>query len=382
MLPVQVWNIVLGVAEELRTVPLHSRTWAELESSVRQRFADKLNDENHHRFTLYYILDLTEPHESRTPVSNQEELAAYLQWRCSGERQLAHQLFFHVAVIFQASGKPKSPERAPLSIDTALARASVGVGAARKAASRSHLSPEDAGSPQSPSTPRRKEFRQMVLARDSEGQVRPDDAKKQVPLPIIFCCVFCEQLYQPLPKQIDACHVIPHADQQGKAVTVAHLLGIGGSLEDIGNGVSVCSICHGVFDSGLLWVEVDATGVQRIFVHEDSRAVEHFRPLHDKLVRLPSDPSFTFPGAVAWLWRKEWALLKRQALRDQLVDAELAQSMGDASLQEPQTPKVPCSCGLAGEFQNQLCPNKLCKACCGLVGGCAQCKHAIPMQQR
>ncbi|MDB5794433.1 MAG: hypothetical protein JWR25_812, partial [Noviherbaspirillum sp.] len=149
---------------------------------------------------------------------------------------------------------------------------------------------------------------------------------------------------------------------------------VGGSLHTLLNGVSVCSICHGVFDSGLLWVELDAAGVQRIFVHEDSRAVQHFQPLHSKLVRMPSDPTFAFPGAVAWQWRKEWAPLKRQWLRDK-ADAELAKSMADASLQEPQTPKVPCSCGVAGNFKNQKCPNKLCKSCCGLVGGCVQARH-------
>lgn len=195
----------------------------------------------------------------------------------------------------------------------------------------------------------------MVLARDSDGCMRPDVALLQSPPPSIFCCVFCETRLQPLPKQIEACHVVPHAERErlGKSLDVQQQLAIGGSVEDIANGVSVCSICHGVFDSGLLWVEGDVNHTWVIHVHESSMQVAHFRALHKKPVRIPPNPTFPFPGEVAWRWRKEWAEVKREDAAEKAADRLAKLNLGVV---------CPGSCG--GKARNKSCKNGLCKSCC------------------
>lgn len=365
LIPIQMWNIETDRAAEVHNVLLPTRTWPQLESAVREAFKNNWTAENCGKFSLYYITDLSDPVEFREDVSSQAQLDAYLAWRPNSGRQSFLQLFLNVAVIFQASGKPVSPVKPPLTINTAMARAH---DASRQVEPRSssHLSPDSATSPQSPGTPRQREFRQMVLARDSEGCVRPDAALLQSPPPAIFRCVFCEKLLQPLKKQIEACHVVPHAvgERLGKSLDVEQQLAIGGSTEDIANGVSVCSICHGVFDSGLLWVEVDADGTQRIHVHESSRQVAHYAPLHEKRVHMPANPAFPFPGVAAWRWRREWATMQR--------DHDVAQTERKlAELELQGSPQIPCRCGRANV--NKKCRTgtqntPACKKCCEKSG--------------
>ena len=362
MLSIQKWDLLTDRGGFLRHVLLRNRRWSELEEGVKQAFKDQWTTENEGKFALYYIDDLSEPLASRIDVSNQEELDVYLHFRFeSKHRDSFLQLFMNVAIIFQASGKPISPVKPPLSIDTALARAHDG-GTARQTSSRSasHLSPDSANSPQSPGTPREKEFRQVVLQRDSDGCIRPDAI---VTPASIYRCVFCEGSFLPLPKQIEAAHVVPHAlfERLGKVLDGETVLRIGGGLEVLTNGVSACSVCHGIFDSGLMWVEQNddaALAVRTIFVHESIRSVQHsIGKLHGCKLRLPSDPSFPFPGAIAWRGRKEWAVLRRDRAAEKVAE-KLAQ------LELQGSPPIPCSCGLAGKNKNRKCPNNLCKACC------------------
>jgi len=374
LLTVQVWNIETDRAEDIHNVLLVQHTWAELEGLVRQAFCSRWTAENKGRFALYYLHDLLQPLETRADVSNQQQLEGYLTFLAKPPRDRGLMLFLNVAVIFQASGKPLSPVKAPLIIDTELARTSDSRPAARQRRSPSqHLSPDAPGSPQSPSTPRQAEFRQMVLARDSDGCVRPDVALLQSPPPAIFRCVFCEKLLLPHKRQIEAAHVIPHsADERFELELSNQLLLLIGGLEHFGNGVSACSICHGEFDNGLLWVDVQAAdGTQLIHVHESLREVVDFAPLHSKPVRKPAHPEFPFPGAAAWAWRKKWAAAKRERDAEQLRLKLAEMELGSA--------RVLCGCG--GGDINKKCrsgPNKspLCKQCCELTQKvCAPHKH-------
>jgi len=362
---VQIWNIESHRAEEMHGVMLRHRTWVELEREVRETFRHHWTAENQGRFALYYIHDLSEPVLSRSKVQSQEQLDAYFAFRAQSRRDSFLQLFLHVVVIFHADGKPVSPVKAPLSIDTALARTYDGRGA-RYSRSASHLSPDDA-SPTSPGTPREKEFRQVVLARDSDGCVRPD-AAKLCPPACIYRCVFCHQLFLPGKKQIEAAHLIPHAPNErlGKELDMPTLIAIGGSVDSLTNGVSACSICHGRFDDGLMWVEMaDDTAPRTVVVDASIRGVDqHVGPLHNTLLRTPPDATFPFPGVVAWRWRKEWAQLKRQqaaeSVAKQLAELELHGS-----------PQLPCRCGRANI--NKKCRTgadgtPTCKPCCRETG--------------
>jgi hypothetical protein len=368
MVSVQVWNIETDRAEEIHNVMLPTRTWPELEHRVRETFKTKWTAENRGKFALYYILDLSEPLETRADVGNQEELDAYFAFRTAAGRGWYLQLFLNVAVIFQASGKPASPVKPPLAINTALARAYDGHSVRQpRSSSASHLSPDSASGPPSPGTPREKEFRQVVLARDSDGCVRPDAAKLGPPA-CIYRCVFCHKLFLPGKKQIEAAHLIPHAplERLGKELDVPTLIAIGGSVDSLTNGVSACSICHGRFDDGLVWVEMADSATLRIVVHESIRAVDqNIGPLHQTLLRTPPDASFPFPGVVAWRWRKEWAELRRQQAEDaiakQLAELELHGS-----------PQVPCRCGRANI-------NKKCRTG---AGGAATCKPCCRLSNK
>ena len=68
-------------AEEMHGVMLRSRTWPELESCVREAFYHHWTPENHGRFALYYIHDLSDPLLSRSKVESQEQLDAYFAFR-------------------------------------------------------------------------------------------------------------------------------------------------------------------------------------------------------------------------------------------------------------------------------------------------------------
>ena len=261
MIPVQVWNIETHAAEEIHNLMLVHRTWPELQLLVQKAFASKWTIENGGKFALYYIVDLGDPLGTRADVSSQAELEAYFSWHANSGRDRFLYLFMNVAVVFQASGKPVSPLKAPLAIDTALARAHDSR-SLHQPRSASHLSPENASSPQSPGTPREKEFCQVVLARDSDGCVRPDAARFGPPA-CIYRCVFCHKLFLPGKKQIEAAHLVPHAlnERLEKELDTRMLLAIGGSIDSLSNGVSACSICHGRFDDGLIWVELHTVTV-------------------------------------------------------------------------------------------------------------------------
>lgn len=350
------WNVERDVAESMRPVTLRVCTWAELESGVRQTFADLLNDKNRSLFALYYIVDPDEPVVSRKKVGNQQQLETHMRWRSTCGLDTGMQLFFHVSNSFQG-GKPRSPEKPPLFINTALARASGGI--AQDGPDSAHpVSPCSADSQGSRAMPRQKEFRQMVLARDSDHHLRPEHAIKIRP-PLLYRCVFCKKLLPALDHLIQACHVIPHSEKKrlGKEVSMEHMLAVGGFLECILNGVSLCALCHVTFDSGLMWVDVEQDGALRIFVHEDWRDVPDFQPKHGQLVQR-TDPRFAFPAAVAWQWHKEWAAIKRNCA----TDSELAQSMDDASLQDSRNTLVPCDCKKG--FRDRACVRLTCKSCC------------------
>ena len=358
MTMVQVWNIETNRAEEMHGVMLRQRTWKELEDGVRNTFRHLWTTENQSRFALYYIYDLSDPVLSRLKVESQEQLDAYFAFRADTRRDSHLHLYLHIAVIFQASGKPVSPLKPPLSINTALARAH-DIGTTH---SSSHLSPNSASSPQSPGTPREKEFRQVVLARDSEGCVRPDAAKLGPPA-CIYRCVFCHKLFLPGKKQIEAAHVIPHAPNErlGKEFDTPTLVAIGGSIDSLTNGVSVCSICHGSFDDGLMWVErVNSTSVMTVVVDASIRTVDqHAGPLHNTVLRTPTDARFPFPGEEAWQWRKEWAELRRQQQA-----ASIARKLAELDLQG--SPQLLCRCGRANI-------NKKCRTGAGGTPSCKQC---------
>jgi hypothetical protein len=371
MVPVQVWNIETDRAEEWRSLVLpRPLLWSQLEAAVRGEFDARWTPANQGRFSLYYIYDVFDPVLSRTKVGNQEQLDAYLAFRADTKRDAHTQLFLHVAVILQADGKPVSPVKPPLSINTAMARAQEH-GAS---ASASHLSPPDSAcSPQSPGTPREKEFRQVVLQRDSDGCVRPDTPARS--MASIYRCVFCAGSFLPLPKQIEAAHVVPHAERERlqKALDGETLLRIGGGLEVLTNGVSACSVCHGIFDAGLMWVEqADDAATRTICVDASIRDVQRsIGQLHGRRLLVPSDASFPFPGCVAWRWRAEWAQLKRADAADKVADKLAKLALGGPT---------PCSgrCGGA-KTRNQSCKNGWCKACCDLTpDGCT----VHPLSQR
>jgi hypothetical protein len=376
---VQVWNIDTDSAEELCNVMLPRRSWAELESGVREAFKVHWTAANEGKFALYYITELSQPVLSKVKVSSQPELDVYLAFRASSQR-LYTQLFLHVAIIFQANGKPVSPVKPPLTINTALARAA-DRGVVRQASrSTSHLSPDDVGSPlspHSPGTPREKEFRQVVLARDSDGCVRPDVAKLRPSVEQrIFRCVFCQESFMPLRKQVEAAHVVPHADYERLGVPVPLLLQLllGGGFECVANGISACSTCHGQFDDGLMWVEVAADASLSIAVDETIRTVAKIGVLHGRPVRLPHDVALhsAFPCALAWRWRKEWAACKRQH------DADVLAKKLEA-LEVKGIPKVPCRCGRG--VVRKTCDtgpdqSPLCKQCCLSTGtACKSHQH-------
>jgi hypothetical protein len=358
MIPIQVWNIETDRAEELHNIMLPNRKWSQLESGVREAFKDKWTPENRGKFALYYITDLSEPLLSRANVSNQAELDAYLVWHSDSGRHSFLQLFLNVAIIFQASGKPVSPLKPPLSIDTAIARSQDTFHQPRFS---SHLSPDSATSPQSPGTPREKEFRQVVLARDSDGNVRPDEASLAAPVSI-FRCVFCKAAK--LPNLVKGAHVVPHSERErlGKVLDNPTLLRIGG-VESLSNGVSVCNDCHEEFDAGLMWVEQanDATP-PTIHVHDSIRSVQlSIGQLHEHTLRRPCDTSFPFPSALAFLWRKEWAVLKRDKSADKTAEKLAKLGLGG---------DCPGSCG--GKPKNKACKNGLCKGCCDkTITGCS-----------
>jgi hypothetical protein len=361
LVTVQMWNIETHRAEEIHNVLLTKRTWVELQATVKEAFMSRWTEENKGRFALYYIHDLLHPLETRADVGNQEQLDGYLAFLEKPPRDRGLMLFLNVAVIFQASGKPVSPVKPPLAIDTALARSYDGR-PDRQVRSSSHLSPADVNSPTSPGTPREKEFRQVVLARDSDGCVRPDAARLGAPA-CIYRCVFCHKVFLPGKKQIEAAHVVPHAvsERLGKEVDVPTLLAIGGSIDSLGNGVSACSICHGRFDDGLIWVDMLGDAAPRtIVVHESIRGVDlNISPLHNTLLRTPSDSTFLFPGVVAWRWRKEWAELRRQ-------QAEESVSRQLAELELQGSPQVKCSCARANI-------NKQCRTGAGGTPTCKPC---------
>ena len=359
MVSVQVWNIEANRAEEMHGVMLRSRTWPELESCVREAFYHHWTPENQGRFALYYIHDLSDPLLSRSKVESQEQLDAYFAFRAETRRDSFLQLYLHVAVIFQASGKPASPAKPPLAIDTALAR-SFDSRPDRQPHSASHLSPDSASSPPSPGTPREKEFRQVVLARDSDGNVRPDIAALAAPA-AIFRCVFCEGHF--VWNLVKGAHVVPHSERErlGKALDVPTLLRIGG-VESLNNGVSACNNCHEEFDSGLMWIEqANNSELPTIHVHESIRSVQlSIGQLHGRSLRRPSDPSFPFPSALAFQWRKEWATLKRDKSAAKVVEKLARLGLGG---------DCPGSCG--GKPKNKACKNGLCKPCCDqTVNGC------------
>ena len=358
LVSIQLWNIDTHRAEEIRNVLLKQRTWEELDGAVKEAFKNRWTTENKGRFALYYLHDLLQPLETRSDVGNQEQLDGYFAFLQHPPRDRGLMLFLNIAVIFQASGKPVSPVKPPLSIDTALARSYD----SRQPRSASHLSPDSVTSPQSPGTPREKEFRQVVLARDSDGCVRPDTAKFGPPA-CIYRCVFCQKLFLPGKKQIEAAHLVPHAPNErlGKELDTRTLIAIGGSIDSLSNGVSACSICHGRFDDGLIWVEApDDASPRTIVIHDSIRAVDqHVGPLHNTLLRMPSDATFPFPSVVAWRWRKEWAELKRQQMAD-----SLARQLAELELQG--SPQVPCKCGRANI-------NKKCRTGAGSTPTCKPC---------
>jgi hypothetical protein len=363
---IQTWDVEASAAGDMKIVHLQRRTWAALEEQVQQQFSERLAGAPGRLFALYYIHDPSSPLLSRSKVHDQSTLEEYISFRFASVRNNFLNLYLHVAVLLNpATRKPVSPVKPPLSIDTALARAQeahIGVQqAASPRSSSSHLSPDSVTSPLSPGSPREKEFRQVVLARDSDGNVRPDEAVLQAPA-AVFRCVFCADAF--LPKLIKGAHVVPHSERErlGLDLEVTTLLRIGG-VESLSNGLSACNNCHEEFDEGLVWVEQDSHSTPpTIFVRESIRAVQlSIGRLHGQPLRRPADASFPFPSALAFQWRKQWAALKREKTAESVADKLAQLAVGG-------------TCSVCTERAlNKACKKnpKLCAQCCRSAGGCS-----------
>lgn len=355
------WDVEASVGVEMKIVHLQRRTWAVLVEQVQQQFSERLARAPDGLFALYYIHDPSSPLLSRSKVHDQSTLDEYIAFRFASVRNNFLNLYLHVAVLLNpVTGKPVSPVKPPLSIHTALARAQEFESGA--VASSSHLSPDSAGSPQSPGTPREKEFRQVVLARDSDGNVRPDVASLAAPA-AVFRCVFCARAF--VWNLVKGAHVVPHSGRErlGLELEVATLLRIGG-VESLSNGVSSCNDCHEVFDAGLMWVEQESDAIPpTIFVHDSIRGVQlSIGRLHDQPLRRPADGTFPFPTALAFQWRKQWAELKRGRAADKVAEKLAKLALGGA-----------CTGSCGGKPFNKACKRRpqMCKPCCGDAGGCS-----------
>jgi hypothetical protein len=357
-------------------VLLRSAVWMELEQKVREAFHDKWTGPAGDRFTLYYINDLLEPYSSRSKVDCDLAVQAYLEFKRTG-LNMGKMLFLHIPIIMHSDGKSDSPTKPPISIDTHLAR-QFASSSATVASSASHLSPPVGDSPLSPGSPREKEQRLLVLARDSDPFTPLTLASKSK---AVYSCVFCGESF--VPRLVEAAHLVPSSVQErmDKEVDEVLLVELGG-VHSVRNGVTACETCHTLFDDGNLWAVVDTPSFSsssssspspsllgpdlRLCIGDSVQADGHASRLAGRLIKQPADYRLrsAFPPPAWWQWRLEWAALRRAN--------DLARDL--AKLQVSGT----CACG---KVWNNKCKNKdpstnspLCLQCClqsQLVGGVA-----------
>ena len=174
---------------------------------------------------------------------------------------------------------------------------------------------------------------------------RDFDVEKQ-----LSYCVFCGVCRA--PSQLQAAHLIPNSvsERYGLEVSPSLLGVIGGYFETTLNAVAACTLCHQLFDRGLIWAEPRTAPValrsapvtadtatlpwQSVPVGElvlwvDASLLSYSELSAGHGLRLPQAERvlLPFPVAPVWEWRRRWAAKK--------CEDELAKEMGKLGLSGP-----------------------------------------------
>jgi hypothetical protein len=101
LVQVQVWNIVADRAEENQLLTVVDGSYAALDTSVREAFAERLIPAFAGLFSLYYFIDVCDG--TRQEVDSQCELDAYREFLRKPGRQTMTHLYLHIAVEMRAA---------------------------------------------------------------------------------------------------------------------------------------------------------------------------------------------------------------------------------------------------------------------------------------
>lgn len=160
-------------------------------------------------------------------------------------------------------------------------------------------------------SPHRVAFRESVLQRD---RIRQAENAFDAVQP----CLFCHIVYPSELRQVGAAHVIPSlakkrrllcADRHESNESVREYFSHPKN-HSVQNGVTLCGLCAGLFEDGLVWVDAQ----QLIVVHCSIRRESFVRARHGQPLRMPADAAqrANMPTAAQWAWRKRWAKAKRR----------------------------------------------------------------------
>lgn len=354
--------------DDVRNVELvPSGSFLQIEPAVRQAFgiADDFVCK------IYFCTDMQRPRQTRVKVDNPRSWQQF--WALSQGRAEHSGLVLHVA----PRAVPGSPEKEPhwLKIDTSIGeRSSV----RRPGNTASSSAASNVGEVQTPRSPL---LRDATLHRDFD------------PVQQLSYCVFCGVCRD--PGQLQAAHLIPNSVAERYGLDVSEdLLGvIGGYYETTLNAVSACTLCHPLFDGGVLWAEPAAAGsvssassvasstasaslpwqtvrgsdlVLRV---DASLRSDHSKSLSGRRLRLPGGANgqtslLPFPVAPVWEWRRRWAPLRSE-------DA-LAEEMGKLGVSGPCDRKNACMSST--RQRNKNCTRRMCLQCCQATLGEPACK--------